>query len=74
VPDDDTWKDEVSRQRIINQTALKSIGEPDDIAKAVEFLIAAAPYVTARYRSRRRPQCEPLNFSHRDHGEHRGRQ
>lgn len=47
-PDDDTWKDEVSRQRIINQTALKSIGEPDDIAKAVEFLIAAAPYVTGQ--------------------------
>lgn len=47
-PDDDTWKDEVSRQRIINQTALKRIGEPDDIAKAVEFLIAAAPYVTGQ--------------------------
>ncbi|MBX9811635.1 MAG: pteridine reductase [Burkholderiales bacterium] len=47
-PDDDTWKDEVSRQRIINQTALKRIGDPDDIAKAVEFLIAAAPYVTGQ--------------------------
>lgn len=47
-PDDNTWKDEVSRQRIVNQTALKRIGEPDDIAKAVEFLIAAAPYVTGQ--------------------------
>ena len=47
-PDDDAWRDEVSRQRIINQTALKRIGEPDDIAKAVEFLIAAAPYVTGQ--------------------------
>ena len=47
-PDDDTWKDEVSRQRIINQTALKRIGDPDDIAKAVEFLIADAPYVTGQ--------------------------
>lgn len=47
-PDDDTWQDEVARQRIINQTALKRIGEPDDIAKAVEFLIAAAPYVTGQ--------------------------
>lgn len=47
-PDDDTWKDEVSRQRIVNQTALKRIGEPDDIAKAVEFLIAAAPYITGQ--------------------------
>jgi len=47
-PDDDTWRDEISRQRIINQTALKRIGEPDDIAKAVQFLIAAAPYVTGQ--------------------------
>ena len=47
-PDDDAWRDEVSRQRIINQTALKRIGEPDDIARAVEFLIAAAPYVTGQ--------------------------
>jgi pteridine reductase len=47
-PEDDTWKDEVSRKRIVNQTALKRIGEPDDIAKAVEFLIAAAPYVTGQ--------------------------
>jgi pteridine reductase len=47
-PDDDTWKDEVSRQRIMNQAALKRIGEPDDIAKAVEFLLTAAPYVTGQ--------------------------
>lgn len=47
-PENDTWQDEVARQRIINQTALKRIGEPDDIAKAVEFLIAAAPYVTGQ--------------------------
>jgi pteridine reductase len=47
-PDDDAWKDEVSRQRIMNQTALKRIGEPDDIAKAVEFLLIAAPYVTGQ--------------------------
>lgn len=47
-PENDTWQDEVARQRIINQTALKRIGEPDDIAKAVEFLIAQAPYVTGQ--------------------------
>jgi pteridine reductase len=47
-PEDDTWSDDVSRQRIISQTALKRIGEPDDIAKAVEFLVAAAPYVTGQ--------------------------
>jgi pteridine reductase len=47
-PDDDAWKDEVSRQRIMNQTALKRIGEPDDIAKAVEFLLTSSPYVTGQ--------------------------
>ena len=38
-PDDEAWKDELARQRIMNQAALKRIGEPDDIAKAVEFLL-----------------------------------
>lgn len=47
-PEDDTWTDELSRQRIINQTALKRIGDPDDIAKAVEYLVAGAPYVTGQ--------------------------
>jgi len=47
-PEEDTWKDEIARQRIINQTALKRIGEPEDIAKGVEFLIGSAPYVTGQ--------------------------
>ena len=47
-PEDDTWSDDLSRQRIINQAALKRVGEPDDIAKAVEFLVASAPYVTGQ--------------------------
>jgi len=47
-PDDEAWRDEVARQRIINQTALKRIGEPEDIAAAVEFLVAHAPYVTGQ--------------------------
>ena len=47
-PDDETWRDEVARQRIINQTPLKRIGEPDDIARAVQFLLADAPYVTGQ--------------------------
>jgi pteridine reductase len=47
-PEDDTWRDEVARQRIINQTALKRIGEPDDVARAVKFLIADAPYLTGQ--------------------------
>jgi pteridine reductase len=47
-PDDEAWRDEVARQRIINQTALKRIGEPEDVAAAVEFLIADAPYITGQ--------------------------
>jgi pteridine reductase len=27
---------------------LKRVGEPDDIAKAVEFLLTAAPFVTGQ--------------------------
>ncbi len=38
--------DELSRQRIISHTPLKREGEPDDIAKAVHFLLADATYVT----------------------------
>ena len=47
-PEDSNWSDEISRQRVINQTALKRIGDPDDIAKAVEFLVTASPYVTGQ--------------------------
>ena len=47
-PDDETWRDEVARQRIINQTALKRIGEPEDIARAVHFLLAEGPYITGQ--------------------------
>jgi len=47
-PEDETWRDDVSRQRIISQTALKRIGEPDDIARAVQFLLADAPYITGQ--------------------------
>jgi pteridine reductase len=44
-PDDASF-DELSRQRIISHTPLKREGEPDDIAKAVQFLLADATYVT----------------------------
>ncbi|MFO1281845.1 MAG: pteridine reductase [Burkholderiales bacterium] len=44
-PDDEQF-DEVSRQRIISHTPLKREGTPDDIARAVVFLLADAPYVT----------------------------
>jgi pteridine reductase len=44
-PDDETF-DELSRQRIISHTLLRREGTPDDIAKAVYFLLADATYVT----------------------------
>lgn len=44
-PDDDQF-DELSRQRIISATPLKREGSPDDIARAVLFLLRDAPYVT----------------------------
>lgn len=47
-PDDEFWSDALSRQRIINQTLLKRVGEPDDIAKTVTFLVADAPYITGQ--------------------------
>jgi len=47
-PESGEWQDDLSRQRIVSQTVLKRIGEPDDIAKAIEFLITAAPYVTGQ--------------------------
>ena len=44
-PDQDVF-DELSRQRIISHTPLRREGTPDDVAKAVHFLLADAPYVT----------------------------
>ncbi len=45
-PEDNPQFDEVYRQRVINQTLLKRVGEPEDIAKAVKFLICDAPFIT----------------------------
>ncbi|TMH61830.1 MAG: pteridine reductase [Betaproteobacteria bacterium] len=44
-PDDEAF-DELSRQRIISHTPLRREGTPEDIAKAVYFLLAEATYVT----------------------------
>jgi pteridine reductase len=46
-PEDGSF-DEVTRQRVISHTLLKRTGEPDDIARAVYYLIAEAPYVTGQ--------------------------
>lgn len=44
-PDDEAF-DELSRQRIISHTPLRREGTPEDIAKAVYYLLAEATYVT----------------------------
>ena len=46
-PEDGSW-DEVTRQRIVSHTLLKRSGDPDDVARAVCYLIAEAPYVTGQ--------------------------
>ena len=47
-PEDNPQFDEVYRQRVISQTLLKRIGEGNDIAKAVRFLIQDAPFITGQ--------------------------
>lgn len=46
-PEDGAW-DEVARQRVISHTLLRRTGDPDDIARAVYYFIAEAPYVTGQ--------------------------
>jgi pteridine reductase len=45
-PENNPQFDEVYRQRVISQTLLKRVGEATDVAKAVKFLIADAPFIT----------------------------
>lgn len=47
-PEDPAWSDQNLREHIIQRTLLKRVGDPDDIAKAVAFLAADAPYVTGQ--------------------------
>lgn len=47
-PEDEAWSDEAARRQIIATTLLKRCGEPDDIARTVQFLIADAPYITGQ--------------------------
>lgn len=46
-PEDDSF-DELARQRVISHTLLKRSGEPEDLAGAVHYLVAGAPYVTGQ--------------------------
>ncbi|HAF45495.1 MAG: pteridine reductase [Sideroxydans sp. GWF2_59_14] len=47
-PESAEWQDEEKRRKLIAHTLLKREGEPDDIAKTVQFLIADAPYITGQ--------------------------
>jgi pteridine reductase len=37
-----------TRKNIVDRTLLKRVGEPDDIARTVEFLMTGAPYITGQ--------------------------
>ena len=47
-PEDNPQFDEDYRNKVISQTLLKRIGEPEDIARAVRFLIEDAPFITGQ--------------------------
>jgi pteridine reductase len=47
-PEHEEWLDKSLRKEIIDRTLLKRMGEPEDIAKAVSFLITDAPYITGQ--------------------------
>jgi pteridine reductase len=47
-PEDAEWQDEERRRKIVAHTLLKREGEPDDVARTVQFLIADAPYITGQ--------------------------
>ncbi len=47
-PEQGDWENESRRKQIVAHTLLKREGEPDDIAKTVEFLISNAPYITGQ--------------------------
>jgi pteridine reductase len=47
-PEGDSNFDQVSRQRIVSHTILKTAGGPDDVARAVRFFAIDAPFVTGQ--------------------------
>ena len=46
-PDKSNEFDALYRKKVISQTMLKKVGDADDIAKAVEFLLLNAPFITS---------------------------
>lgn len=47
-PEQGDWDNEERRRQIVEHTLLKREGEPDDIAKTVQFLLSSAPYITGQ--------------------------
>ena len=47
-PDKSNEFDALYRKKVISQTMLKKVGGADDIAKAVEFLLLNAPFITSQ--------------------------
>ena len=47
-PEQGNWDNEERRRQIVEHTLLKREGEPDDIAKTVQFLLSQAPYITGQ--------------------------
>ena len=47
-PEGGEWGDTETRRKIVAHTLLKREGEPDDIARAVKFLLGDAPYITGQ--------------------------
>lgn len=47
-PETGEWQDQTVLDHIISRTLLQRMGEPDDIARTVHFLIHDAPYITGQ--------------------------
>ena len=47
-PENAAWLDEEQRRKIVAHTLLKREGEPDDVARAVQFLLNDSPYITGQ--------------------------
>jgi pteridine reductase len=47
-PESEAWMDQEQRRKIVAHTLLKREGEPDDIARTVQFLLNDSPYITGQ--------------------------
>lgn len=47
-PEGAAWEDQEQRRKIVAHTLLKREGEPDDIARTVQFLLNDSPYITGQ--------------------------